>query len=307
MKFQITLLILTLTTKTSTLPQTPSKSAQTLQKTAQNLPRTLSNSLNTSEQIAITNNLNPQPEDEFEGSDLRTQLMKSTLDFTDDLTVIIKRVLMQRESLKHSKGLSAVDANSALYAGASYKGYDQTPQVNRPQYSQVYIKNQSQQNGIVDEERKLLGFKKNGNFRGNLGLKKGIENLGVEKEIGNLGLKKEIGNLGLKKEIGNLGLEKTIGNLDLEKGIGNLGLEKGNEGIISGARIVKRDDGFKERKLWDLRQGKEIIKKYMEKREFEDSEIEKPLKHFDPEDMYKIASAEMKAFNKKMMKKKIVL
>ena len=133
------------------------------QNTQNHLPSRLLHS-STSNEVAITNNLNPKIDSEYEGSDLRTQLMKSTLDFTDDLSVIIKRVLLQRENLKNSKKLSGISGNQALYAGASYKGYDKTPQENRPHYNLVDIKNQSQQNGLVDEERMLLGLKKLKNF-----------------------------------------------------------------------------------------------------------------------------------------------
>ena len=45
----------------------------------------------------------------------------------------------------------------------------------------------------------------------------------------------------------------------------------------------------------------------MEKKEFDNSEIMKPLKNFKPESMYDVAAEDIKSFAEKMIIKKIVL
>lgn len=52
------------------------------------------------------------------GSDLRTQLIKVSLDFTDDIRDIIQRILMMRKDLKKAKAMSEGYNGQSIFASA---------------------------------------------------------------------------------------------------------------------------------------------------------------------------------------------
>ena len=47
-------------------------------------------------------------------------MIRSSLDFTDDIREIIKRILVMRRDLKKAKNANTASNNLAIYAGASY-------------------------------------------------------------------------------------------------------------------------------------------------------------------------------------------
>lgn len=54
-------------------------------------------------------------------------MIRSSLDFTDDIREIIKRILVMRRDLKKAKYANTAANNLSIYAGASYRNYDNTP------------------------------------------------------------------------------------------------------------------------------------------------------------------------------------
>lgn len=71
------------------------------------------------------------------GSDLRTQMIKASLDFTDDLRDIIRRILLMRRDLKKAKNMAEGYEAKSIFSAAHYKKYDQSPQVNRPDFGET--------------------------------------------------------------------------------------------------------------------------------------------------------------------------
>ncbi len=96
------------------------------------------------------------------GSDLRTQMLKSYLDFTDDITEIVRRIYIMRRNLKKSKSSSFLFNNKSIFIGASYKVYQQMPHENRPNYSKIDNNEMSKYSMQVEHshERRLM-LKKN--------------------------------------------------------------------------------------------------------------------------------------------------
>ena len=54
-------------------------------------------------------------------------MIKSTLDFTDDIRDIIKRILVMRRDLKKAKIFNDSYNNKSIYISHNYKNYDQKP------------------------------------------------------------------------------------------------------------------------------------------------------------------------------------
>ena len=54
-------------------------------------------------------------------------MIRVSLDFPDDIRPIIKRILMMRKDLKKAKNMAEGYNSRSIFAGASYKQYDQQP------------------------------------------------------------------------------------------------------------------------------------------------------------------------------------
>lgn len=88
-------------------------------------------------------------------------MIKVSLDFTDDIRDIIKRVLLMRKDLKKAKNMAEGYNGKSIFAGSGYKSYDMNPQTNRPDYTKVSksvnegarLKNQSERY-LMDLEQK---------------------------------------------------------------------------------------------------------------------------------------------------------
>ena len=89
------------------------------------------------------------------GSDLRTQMIKVSLDFTDDIRDIIKRILLMRKDLKKAKTMADSYNTRSIFAGASYKSYDNSPSTNRPSHL-IMSEEPIKSTGGTNDERILM-------------------------------------------------------------------------------------------------------------------------------------------------------
>ena len=85
------------------------------------------------------------------GTDLNSVLTRPTLDFTDNLKEIVKRVLVMRKNMKKSKQQYFDANNMHISTGSNYKVYNNHGYLDRPEYLPEYINNRTK-----PEERRLL-------------------------------------------------------------------------------------------------------------------------------------------------------
>lgn len=235
---------------------------------------------------------NQNPEDLL-SSDLRVQMKKSTLNFTDSLEKITKRIMMMRENLKYSKGVSNDHQNNSIFSHVEDsqefqdnsngdKSADRVLKFGKENIKKDLVNTLAEHTGKILENEIGKNFSHLGNEN-----EKNVKGNNLENQIGknNKNLEIKIDKI-VNKNFDNK-IEKNIKTnlkIKIEK---NIQTNLKNE---IGKKIDKNDLQNLKKPLRILEEldEKKILRKYLNKHDYKNSGIEKTLKNFNISDMYDI-------------------